>query len=168
MVSVHQIILLLGSRSQAQAPSVCVCDRKHNQNVLGPWYFTTLLIPALRAAVPDGGARVVTVASSGADFLSKIEWKAFTDSPERRAVGPQNLYIQSKFFNVVASKDLAQRYAGTGIIFSSLNPGGSRPYPIAKLGSLYRRQHRHGLGEALESFAALHRRAFVFIFHLSV
>ena len=94
-----------------------------SQNVLAHWYFTTLLLPALRAGVESGGARVVTVASSGADFISEVDWDTFRESPARKKKGPIMLYSQSKFLNVVTTVEFARRYENTGIIFSSLNPG---------------------------------------------
>ncbi|KZW01090.1 NAD(P)-binding protein [Exidia glandulosa HHB12029] len=95
-------------------------------NVLGHYYFTKLLLPVLQAGVSDGGARVVTVASSGADFAKPIVWESFTDTPARRKIAPIDIYAQSKLLNVITTREFAQRYADTGIVFSSLNPGNIR------------------------------------------
>ncbi|KZW00579.1 NAD(P)-binding protein [Exidia glandulosa HHB12029] len=103
-------------------------DLQLGTNVLGHYYFTKRLLPVLQNGVTDGGARVVTVASTGADLAGPIVWESFTDSPARRnlKMTPMNLYMQSKLLNVVTTREFAQRYADTGIVFSSLNPGNIR------------------------------------------
>lgn len=78
----------------------------------------------LRAA---SGARVVILSSIVADFVSKLNWEAFEDTPARRKLGPQGLYAQSKVFSVIIAREFARRYPDSGIVFSSLNPG---TYPI--------------------------------------
>ncbi|EJF57870.1 NAD(P)-binding protein [Dichomitus squalens LYAD-421 SS1] len=100
-------------------------DLQWGTNVVGHYYFTVLLLPALLAGVkssPDHHARVVTTASSGA-YMSTLHWETFKDSPERKKLSRENLYWQSKFGNVVFARQLAKRYAEQGIISVSLNPG---------------------------------------------
>ena len=67
-------------------------------NVVGHYYFTELLIPALLAGVksaPDQHARVITTASSGA-YFDTLHWDTFKDTPERKKQTKQTLYFQSK------------------------------------------------------------------------
>ncbi|OCH84298.1 NAD(P)-binding protein [Obba rivulosa] len=100
-------------------------DLQLGTNVLGHWYFTQLLIPALLAGKetsPDGHARIVTTSSSFA-YLFTVNWESFRDGPVRRKVGTQMLYAQSKFLNVVAAREFAKRYEDKGIISVSCNPG---------------------------------------------
>ncbi|TBU25108.1 NAD(P)-binding protein [Dichomitus squalens] len=100
-------------------------DLQWGTNVLGHYYFTVLLLPALLAGVkssPDHHARVVTTASSGA-YLDTLHWETFKDTPERKKLSKENLYFQSKFGNVVFARQLAKRYAEQGIISVSVNPG---------------------------------------------
>ena len=74
-------------------------DLHWGTNVVGPWYLTKLLMPALLAGVetsPDHHARVINTASSGA-YLSTVNFETFKDSPARRKTSPTELYGQSKF-----------------------------------------------------------------------
>ncbi|KAL4252854.1 NAD(P)-binding domain superfamily protein [Abortiporus biennis] len=99
-------------------------DMQFGTNVLGHWYFTELLMPALlagKATSSDGYARVITLSSSGA-YIYTLNWDTFKDGPERRKMSTYNLYFQSKFGNIV----VARRYADKGILSITLNPGNIR------------------------------------------
>lgn len=100
-------------------------DLQFGTNVLGHWYFTELLMPALLAGKhtsPDGHTRVVTTSSSGA-YFDTVNWDSFRDGPARRKLGTYTLYNQSKFLNVVVAREVAKRYGDQGIISVSCNPG---------------------------------------------
>ncbi|RPD56672.1 NAD(P)-binding protein [Lentinus tigrinus ALCF2SS1-7] len=100
-------------------------DLQWGTNVLGHWYLTELLMPALLAGVetsPDHHVRVITTSSSGA-YQQTINWDTLKDTPARRKQSTENLYYQSKFGNVVVARQVAKRYADRGIISISLNPG---------------------------------------------
>jgi len=100
-------------------------DMQFGTNVLGHWYFTELLMPALLAgkeSSPDGHARVITTSSSGA-YLYTVNWDSLRDGPARRKMSSQQLYFQSKFLNVVVTRQVAKRYGDKGIIALSCNPG---------------------------------------------
>ena len=74
-------------------------DLQWGTNVLGHWYLTELLMPALIAGVetsPDHHARVITTSSSGA-YQGTIKWDTLKDTPARRKQSTANLYYQSKF-----------------------------------------------------------------------
>ncbi|KAG6854132.1 hypothetical protein C0991_010296 [Blastosporella zonata] len=103
-------------------------DLQFGTNVLGHFYLTKLLLPALLAGAqssPDGKARVVNTSSSG-HMLGKLDFNTFKDSPKRKKTTPFTLYSQSKFGNVVFSNELARRYGNQGIVSTSLNPGNLR------------------------------------------
>ena len=73
-------------------------DLQWGTNVVGHWYFTELLMPALiagAASSPDHHARVVTLSSSGA-YAETLHFDAFRDGPARRKLGDEQLYYQSK------------------------------------------------------------------------
>ena len=73
-------------------------DLQWGTNVVGHFYFTELLIPALVAGAkssPDQHARVVTTSSSGA-YFNTLHWETFKDTPERRKLTTEALYFQSK------------------------------------------------------------------------
>ncbi|OSX62496.1 hypothetical protein POSPLADRAFT_1170100 [Postia placenta MAD-698-R-SB12] len=100
-------------------------DLQFATNVIGHFYFTKLLIPALlvgRDSSPDRHARIVTTSSSTA-YLYTINWESFKDGPARRKMSTRQLYSQSKFANVVVARETAKRYADQGIISLSLDPG---------------------------------------------
>ncbi|OBZ71127.1 hypothetical protein A0H81_08821 [Grifola frondosa] len=100
-------------------------DLQFGTNVLGHFFFTELLIPALIAGKetsPDHHTRVITTSSSAA-YFSTINWDTLRDGPARRKLSSQQLYHQSKFANVVIAREVAKRYADQGIISMSCNPG---------------------------------------------
>ncbi|KAF9046209.1 hypothetical protein BJ165DRAFT_1345793 [Panaeolus papilionaceus] len=112
-------------------------DAQWGTNVLGelqvlfPWhyYFTILLLPALRAATktsPDGKSRVVNTSSSGHLMASKPNFLTFKYGPARRKLAPIDLYNQSILGNVLFSNAFARRYGSQGIVSISLNPGNLR------------------------------------------
>ncbi|KAJ3485818.1 hypothetical protein NLI96_g4702 [Meripilus lineatus] len=100
-------------------------DLQFGTNVIGHFYFTELLMPALLAGKEtslDGHARVVTTSSSGAYFHT-LKWDTFVDGPARLQMSTQDLYYQSKFANVVVARQVAKRYGDQGILSVSVNPG---------------------------------------------
>ncbi|KAI0350182.1 NAD-P-binding protein [Trametes cingulata] len=100
-------------------------DLQFGTNVLGHFYFTELLMPALLAGVqssPDHHARVITTSSSRA-YVETLHWETFKDGPARRKMPLGNLYSQSKLGNAVVAHQLAKRYADKGIISISVDPG---------------------------------------------
>ncbi|KAI0747568.1 hypothetical protein C8Q74DRAFT_510339 [Fomes fomentarius] len=100
-------------------------DLQFGTNVLGHFYFTELLMPALLAGVhssPDHYTRIITTSSSGA-YFGKIQFETFQDGPARRKLRRETLYFQSKLANVIIARQIARRYADKGIISISLNPG---------------------------------------------
>ena len=73
-------------------------DLQFGTNVLGHFYFTELLTPALLSGAKtsaDGRARVVTTSSSGA-YLGALDYSTFKDTPERKKLSKEELYYQSK------------------------------------------------------------------------
>ena len=119
-------------------------DLQFGTNVVGPFYFTKLLLPTLISTAkssPDGHTRILATASS-AHLLTTLNFNTFKDGPARKAAGPDTLYAQSKVVgldtsvklgwgtnyiyvqgNVVVAKELAKRYGDQGIVSMSLNPG---------------------------------------------
>ncbi|KAJ7705559.1 NAD(P)-binding protein [Mycena rosella] len=92
-------------------------------NVLGHFYLTQLLLPTLTAtAQTRGAARVVTLTSM-VHYVATVDYKSFTDGSARRKRTPFDMYAQSTWANAVFAVELARRYAGQGIVSTSVNPG---------------------------------------------
>ncbi|KAL1671576.1 hypothetical protein EV122DRAFT_226331 [Schizophyllum commune] len=101
-------------------------DYQFGTNVLGHFYLTKLLLPALLSTAqssPEGIVRVVNTSSSGHAFVKTIDFNTLKDGPARRKKNPTILYGQSKFGNIVFANELARRYGDQGIVSTSLNPG---------------------------------------------
>lgn len=119
-------------------------DLQFGTNVLGHWYFTKLLIPAVlagRETSPDKHTRIVTTSSSAA-YFGTVDWDTLKDDLAGRKLKPWDLYFQSKFAcgssqysvssrsypekfqgNAVIAREFAKRYGHEGIVSTSLNPG---------------------------------------------
>ncbi|KAI0826441.1 NAD(P)-binding protein [Irpex lacteus] len=100
-------------------------DLQFGTNVIGHWYLTELLMPALlrgKDSSPDKHARVITT-SSIASYFSTIDWNTLKDGPARRKQPSGKMYAQSKFGNAVVAREVSKRYGDQGIISISVNPG---------------------------------------------
>jgi retinol dehydrogenase-12 len=116
-------------------------DQQWGTNVLGHFYFTKLLLPALISAAkasPDAKARVVNT-SSAFHWLGDVDFATFRDSPKRKKLGTQKLYMQSKVGNILFSNQLAKRYGDQGIVSTSLHPG-SIATPLTRHMSAFERK----------------------------
>jgi len=86
-------------------------------NHLAPFLLTMLLLDKLKASAP---ARVVNVASMayrrGTLELDDLNW-------ERRKYRSLKAYSDSKLANVLFTRELARRVAGSGVTANSLHPG---------------------------------------------
>ncbi len=85
-------------------------------NHLGPFLLTHLLMPALRAAK----GRVINVAS-GAHKAGAMHWQ---DLEFKKGYFVWKAYAQSKLANILFTRALAKRCAGTGVHVNCLHPGG--------------------------------------------
>lgn len=87
-------------------------------NHLAPFLLTSLLLPRLLASAP---ARVVTV-SSNAHGMAELRWDDLEMRRRRRYRGFQQ-YGNTKRANVLFTRELARRTAGTGVTANALHPG---------------------------------------------
>ncbi len=86
-------------------------------NHIGPFLFTNLLIPALKAAAPS---RVVVLSSNG----HRTGGFDFDDLDfTKRDYNHWTAYSQSKLANVYHAVGLAKRLKGTGITANAVHPG---------------------------------------------
>jgi len=101
-------------------------DAQFGVNVIGHFYFTQLLLPALLAGAqssPDKKARVVNTSSLTSTTVNGIDFNTLKDSPARKKLGLDALYSQSKLGNILFSNELARRYGEQGIVSTALHPG---------------------------------------------
>jgi NAD(P)-dependent dehydrogenase (short-subunit alcohol dehydrogenase family) len=87
-------------------------------NHLGHFLFTTLLLDKLKASGP---ARIVNVASEAHYACKRIDWDA-QRKPTKSITGLDE-YAVSKLANVLFTKELARRLAGTSVTTYALHPG---------------------------------------------
>ena len=87
-------------------------------NHLGPFLFTRLLEPLLRASAPS---RVVNVASRAHKRVSGVDFAAVRKPPRTPTAFPE--YSVSKLCNVLFTREAARRWADAGICVVSLHPG---------------------------------------------
>ncbi|ESK85731.1 NAD-P-bindingprotein [Moniliophthora roreri MCA 2997] len=100
-------------------------DAQWGVHVVGNHLWTKSLLPALEAGAKtsaDGKSRVVSTSSSAA-YLDVIHWDTFVPGPARTKFGTQGLYSQSKFGQVVWTREFAKRYGSQNILAFSCNPG---------------------------------------------
>ncbi|EJD00113.1 NAD-binding protein [Fomitiporia mediterranea MF3/22] len=118
-------VMFLTATPESQAITEDGYDIQWGTNVVGPFYFTQQLMPALLAAAensPDKKARVLFTSSIVQS--DDINFETTKDTPARKKMSASNRYGQSKFANVVLARELARRYGDKGIVSTSLYPGG--------------------------------------------
>ncbi|TFY53064.1 hypothetical protein EVG20_g10283 [Dentipellis fragilis] len=99
-------------------------DSQFGTNVLGHYFFTTLLLPLLIStaqADPKHKARIVHNSSDGAELFKVpggIDWdslkKGDASKKVRAKLGTKKLYGQSKLGNILLSNELARRRTCSG------------------------------------------------------
>lgn len=87
-------------------------------NHVGPYLFTRLLEPVLRSSTP---ARIVNVASEAHYNAKRVDWSAIKSKTKTTTTLDE--YAQSKLANVLFTKELARRWADSGITTYALHPG---------------------------------------------
>ncbi|KZV61498.1 NAD(P)-binding protein [Peniophora sp. CONT] len=101
-------------------------DMQLGTNVIGHYFFTTLLLPALEAASTTGEkARVINTSSFAAYMKDAISYDAARDGPARKKYSPEDLYWFSKLGNALFAREMAKRY-GDKIVSVAVNPGNLR------------------------------------------
>jgi len=86
-------------------------------NHLAPFLLTTLLLPKIRQTP---GARIVNVASDAHERCGGLD---FDDLQSKRRYASFSVYGRSKLANILFTRELARRIAGTGVTANCLHPG---------------------------------------------
>lgn len=90
-------------------------------NHLGPFLLTRLLVPRLVDSAPS---RVVNLSSFGHHFATF--GMRFADLQSARRYVSLEVYSRSKLANVLFTRELARRLAGTGVTANAVHPGAVR------------------------------------------
>ena len=87
-------------------------------NHLGPFYLTNLLLDRLRAGAPT---RIVNVTSVG----HHAAWHGmrFDDLQSEKGYKAMEAYTRSKLANLLFTRELAERLAGSGVTANAVHPG---------------------------------------------
>ena len=91
-------------------------------NQLGPFLLTELLRPLLASSSP---ARVVNVASHAHRFAKTVDLDRL-DSPSSYGLLGMRRYGETKLMNILWTRELSRRLAGTQVTANSLHPGAVR------------------------------------------
>lgn len=113
-VLVNNAGLILGDRRV----SVDGYELTFATNHLGPFLLTTLLLDRLKAT---GNARVVNVSSMA--HMRAFRGMRFDDLQAERGYSSMETYGRSKLANILFTRELAKRLAGSGVTTNSLHPG---------------------------------------------
>lgn len=87
-------------------------------NHVGHFLFTLLLLDRIKASAP---ARIVNVSSNSHFQARRIDWDA--QRQKTRSVSGVAEYSVSKLANVLFTRELARRLAGTGVTTYAVHPG---------------------------------------------
>lgn len=112
----HLLINNAGVMAMPYAKTVDGLEMQIGTNHFGHFLLTYLLLDYLKASTP---ARVITV-SSHAHKFGRIKRD---DINSEKSYSKWGAYGQSKLANILFSRELSKRLAGTGVVSNSLHPG---------------------------------------------
>lgn len=101
-------------------------ERQFAVNHLAPFLLTNLLLDDLKASAPS---RIVNV-SSGVHAAAQID---FADLQSNKRYRRSEVYGRTKLMNILFTKELARRLAGSSVTANALHPG----VPATKLSQNY-------------------------------
>jgi len=92
-------------------------------NHLGPFVLTNRLLPLLRAAAagaPAGAVRIIQTSSEAHEMIPSLD---LDDMQGLKTFDPGMAYCAGKLANMLFTRALAARLAGTGIVAHAMTPG---------------------------------------------
>jgi retinol dehydrogenase 12 len=117
-VRIDLLVNNAGGMPAARRVTVDGLEHTFAANHLGPFLLTRELLALLRAAGP--AAQIINVSSVAHRFAKDMGWDDL--QLERRFTAGQ-AYAQSKLANILFTRALAQRLAGTGMRVNAMHPG---------------------------------------------
>ncbi|KAI9201977.1 oxidoreductase [Polychytrium aggregatum] len=122
----RELHILINNAGVMACPKSFTTDGFENQfgvNHIGHFYLTQLLLPLLkRTATAKEPARIINL-SSVANIMAPAEGIQFDDLNADKSYYRWGRYGQSKFANVLFSKELQRRYATDNIVSVAVHPG---------------------------------------------
>jgi NAD(P)-dependent dehydrogenase (short-subunit alcohol dehydrogenase family) len=114
--SLHVLVNNAGVALGSHSTTVDGFETMFQVNHLGPFLLTNLLLDRIKASAPS---RIINVASEAHRF-ARIDFDNLNGDRGHRAM---RAYIRTKLYNILFTRELARRLAGTGVTANSLHPG---------------------------------------------
>jgi NAD(P)-dependent dehydrogenase (short-subunit alcohol dehydrogenase family) len=141
---IHVLINNAGVQYNTRRTSVDGYEITFAVNYLALFLLTRLLLDRIKASAP---ARIINIASKAHRFggldLNDLQW-------ENRRYSGMKTYAASKIANILFTKDLSERLAGTGVTVNAVHPGEVLSNAGMENGPVYLFIRRHMINRLLK------------------